>query len=147
MPDAATPPVILHVEDDPNDVFFVQRAFAKVHPGVTLLTVADGSEAQAYLEGRPPYDDRDRYPMPSLVLMDLKLPKKNGLEVLEWMKGLPTLKAIPVIILSSSTEKCDVERAYELGANAFVAKRGDLKGLVSLAEGIAVYADAVRRRG
>src|SRR2546421_2945997 len=128
-PDSATLPdglVILHVEDDPNDLFFVQHAFNKVTPTATLHDVRDGELATRYLSGQPPYEDRGRHPTPDLVLMDLKLPKRNGHEVLEWIRSQPGMRTMPVVILSSSTERSDIERAYRLGANAYVAKQGDL---------------------
>lgn len=137
------PLVILHVEDDPNDVFFVRRAFSKVSPEVALFNAVDGEEAKAFLEGRAPFEDRAAHPLPSLVLMDLKLPRMNGHEVLEWMRAQPSLAAIPVVILSSSSERTDMERAYGLGANAYLTKQGDLNELVGIVKGIAAYATTV----
>jgi CheY-like chemotaxis protein len=134
------PLVILHVEDDPNDVFFVRRAFAKASPEVTLFNAVDGEEARAFLEGRAPFEARAGHPPPALVLMDLKLPRMNGHEVLEWMRAQPALATVPVVILSSSSEKTDMERAYGLGANAYLTKQGDLNELVDIVRGIAVYA-------
>ncbi len=132
--------VVLHVEDDPNDVFFVAHAFGKIAPAVQLRRVSDGEEAVRYLRGEAPYDDRAASPAPMLVLMDVKLPKRNGLEVLEWMRAEPALASLPVVVLSSSTEPSDIARAYALGANAYVAKRSDLRELIELVRGITAYA-------
>jgi len=132
--------VVLHVEDDPNDVFFIRHAFEKVAPGAFLHAVTDGELATRYLSGQPPYDDRAQYPFPTLVLMDLKLPKRTGHEVLEWMRARPETRGMPVVIFSSSTERSDIERAYALGANAYVAKQGDLRGLVEVVRGVVAYA-------
>jgi CheY-like chemotaxis protein len=132
--------VILYVEDDENDVFFARRAFSRATPEVLLSVVSDGLEAESYLAGEGAFADRAAHPLPALVVMDLKLPKKTGLEVLEWMRGKPELRTIPVVFLSSSTERGDIERAYRLGANAYLSKRGDLQGLEAMARAMAAYA-------
>ena len=80
-------PVILMVEDDPNDVLLLKRALKKEGVTLPVQVVSDGQAAVQYLEGRGPYTDRDLHPLPCLILMDLKLPKKNGLEVLRWLRG------------------------------------------------------------
>jgi CheY-like chemotaxis protein len=118
---------VLHVEDDPNDVFLVKHGLGRVAPQARVSVVADGRQAQSYLAGEGVYADRSRHPMPDLVLMDLKLPRMSGLEVLEWMKTRPDLASLPVFILSSSTERTDVERAKLLGANGYHSKQGSLK--------------------
>lgn len=106
--------VILLVEDDPDDVFFLQEAFKKAGLAGALRVARDGEEAVAYLLGKDP--------RPSLVLLDLKLPRRSGLEVLEWRRGEPGMTAIPVVVLTSSVSETDVRRAYELGANAYLVK-------------------------
>lgn len=114
-------PVLL-VEDDPNDVLLVQRLFRKlgiVHP---LFRVADGEQAVHYFEGRGEYADRTRFPLPSLVLLDLKLPRLSGFEVLQWIRSRPVTRRIPVVVLTSSDQMDDVNRAYELGANSCLKK-------------------------
>ena len=138
--------LFLHVEDDPNDAFFVRHAFKKGSPGVTLLTVADGREAQNYLSGSSGYGDRARHPLPDLVLMDLKLPRMTGLEVLEWMKSQPGLKDIPVFILSSSSEQSDVERVQALGANGYLSKQGNINILVEIVRGLVELAAAAQSK-
>ncbi len=113
---------ILQVEDDEHDVFFLKRAFEEVHIPNPIQVVYDGQEAIDFFSGVGPYADRKRYPWPCLVLLDLKLPRKNGLEVLQWLRGEPHLPSVPVIVFSSSAHPEDIDRAYRLGANSFVVK-------------------------
>ncbi|MCH8745891.1 MAG: insulinase family protein [Chloroflexi bacterium] len=113
---------ILLVEDDPNDVTLIKRAFRKINLGCSLQVVNDGQQAIDYLEGVSPYDDRTLHPLPSLVLLDLKLPKKSGFEILEWLRGQSKLCRIPVVFLTSSDETSDIDRAYKLGANSYLVK-------------------------
>src|SRR5258706_16292569 len=82
-----SPMVILHVEDDENDIILIHHVLKKSAPDLVLAVARDGEEAEAYLSGREPFTDRKKYPLPSLVLMDLKLPRKSGFEVIEWMKS------------------------------------------------------------
>jgi DNA-binding response OmpR family regulator len=99
----------------------------------------DGDAALNYLAGRPPYDDRTRYPIPSLVLLDLKLPRRSGLEILQWMREQEDLKSIPVIILTSSQQSLDIDRAYELGANSYLVKPVGFDGLLEMVKAIGMY--------
>jgi CheY-like chemotaxis protein len=114
--------VILLVEDEPIDALLMRRAFAKANLPQRLEIVSDGTEAVAYLAGRDRYADRDRYPLPVLLLLDLKLPTMSGFEVLEWIRSQSGLKRLPVVVLTSSRESADVNRSYELGANSFLVK-------------------------
>lgn len=114
-------PVLL-AEDNADDAFFIQRAFRKAKLANDLVHVDDGERAVAYLSGRGDYADRRRHPLPALVLLDLKLPRRSGLEVLEWLKQQPDLKRIPVVVLTSSREAVDVNKAYDLGANSYLVK-------------------------
>jgi CheY-like chemotaxis protein len=127
--------IILHVEDDPNDVMLVEMAFRKAKTGSRLVAVNDGEQAVGYLGGEGEYGDRAACPFPGLVLLDLKLPRKSGLEVLAWVRAHsePWIKRLPVVMLSSSNQASDVDRAYDLGANSFLMKPGDLKMLIDLA--------------
>lgn len=113
---------ILHVEDDPNDVLLVQRAFKKSHSTAVVQSVADGDQALAYLAGTGPFTDRDQHPAPALVLLDLKMPRKTGLEVLAWIRQQPHLKRLIVVIFTSSTHDHDIKLAYERGANSYLMK-------------------------
>src|ERR1041385_4027104 len=111
---------VLLVEDDLNDIFLVKRAFKMAHLENPLQVVTDGEEAIHYLSGDGKYEDRDSHPLPKLIVMDIKMPRASGFDVLEWIKHDPVLRRIPVIIVSSSDRSQDVDRAYELGANAYM---------------------------
>ena len=131
--------IMLLVEDDPNDILLIQRAFAKACLVNPLKVVRDGEEALNYLSGSGEFADRGRYPLPSLILLDLKLPRKSGLEILQWLRQQPALKHIPVIVLTSSKESNDVSRAYDLGANSYLVKPVGFEGLLELVKSIGMY--------
>jgi len=125
---------ILQVEDDENDVFLMERAFA--HAGITnpVRVAVDGQAAIDYLSVAGAFGDRQNYPLPCLVLLDLKLPKISGLEVLEWIRRQPELKKLVVVLFSSSLSPDEVERAYELGVNSFVQKPSDFRQTAEIAQ-------------
>lgn len=127
---------ILHVEDSDADVFLLQYAFKRVAITNPVQVVTDGQQAIDYLFGAGRFADRELYPIPLLVLLDLQLPYKTGLEVLEWVQGEPSLKWLIVIILSSSIYKDDVQRAYMLGANAFLVKPSNPDVLASMCQSL-----------
>src|SRR6266487_3652096 len=127
---------ILLVEDEENDVFFLKYAFKEVGILNPLQVAQDGQEAIDYLSGNGGYADRERFPLPCLTLLDLKLPRVMGLEVLKWMREQPGLKNLPVIILTSSRLGPDIERAYELKANAYLVKPSSPPELRKIATGI-----------
>jgi CheY-like chemotaxis protein len=131
--------VLLLVEDDPDHVLLIQRALARASLVNPLKIVRDGEEAIQYLSGSGEYDDRARYPLPSLILLDLKLPRKSGLEVLEWIRKHPTLKLLPVVVLTSSSESRDVERAYALGVNSYLVKPVRFEDLLEMVKSIGMY--------
>ncbi|RME73196.1 MAG: response regulator [Verrucomicrobia bacterium] len=126
--------VILVVEDDPNDIILIERAFRKARVVNPLQFVRDGDQAVDYLDGRPPFEDRERHPLPTLILLDLKLPRRSGLEVLEWLKAHPELRRIPTLVLTSSRESRDVGRAYDLGANSYLLKPVNPEDLLHIVE-------------
>ena len=113
---------ILHVEDDANDVLLVQRALKKANVGTRIHSVSDGDQAISYLSGAGAFSDRERYPLPHLVLLDLKMPRKSGLEVLQWVREQPQFNATVVVVFTSSKHDQDIGRAYELGANSYLVK-------------------------
>lgn len=113
---------ILYIEDSEDDVFLLARAFDVARVAIALYTVSDGQEAIDYLSDTDAYADRIRHPIPNLILMDLRMPRKSGMEVLQWLREQSRLRYLPVIIFSSSCQREDVEQAYALGANAFVTK-------------------------
>jgi CheY-like chemotaxis protein len=127
---------ILWVEDDPDDVLLIGRAIRKAGLEPPAL-VRDGGEAVAYLSGSGRYADRGVHPFPTLILLDLKLPRMSGFEVLRWIREHDQTSRVPVVIFTSSRERMDIDRAYTLGANAYLLKSVDHEHLV----------DALRRVG
>lgn len=132
-------PALLLVEDDPNDVHFFRRALEKANLSHGLQVAEDGEEAIAYLEGRGRYKNRADHPLPALVVLDLKLPKKGGLEVLRWLREESSHKAVPVMILTSSNESRDVARARELGVTTYHVKRVDFHEMSELVKSIGLF--------
>jgi len=130
---------ILLVEDSPDDVFFLQRAFKRAEVKNALQVVKDGQQALGYLAGVGEYADREKFPLPCLVLLDLKLPYVPGLDVLKWIRSRTELQTLPVIIFTSSSERSDVDRAYRLGANSYLVKPSDAEQLVGLAKSFGDY--------
>ena len=115
--------VILLAEDDVNDALLVERALSRADIQNPVMVVRDGQEAIDYLKGKGPFADRKNFPLPTLALLDIKMPKKNGLEVLEWVRhNGGGLKLLPVVIMSSSSIQEDIDRAYQLGVNAYLVK-------------------------
>lgn len=113
---------VLLAEDEPNDVFLLKHAFEKASVENPLYTVSDGQEAIDYLSGTGKFSDRIQFPFPNLLILDLKMPRKTGLQVLQWLQNDQKLRNLPTIILSSSAHPDDVDKAYLLGANAFIVK-------------------------
>ncbi|GEM_PF-290305 len=140
--------VILHVEDDPNDVELVSMAFRKARVDVQLISRNDGDQAIRYLAGEEECADRAANPFPNLVLLDLKLPRSSGLDVLAWVRSQEqrSLKLLPIVMLTSSSQPADVEKAYELGANSYLVKPGDLAQLVEMVRVIHTYWIAMNAR-
>jgi CheY-like chemotaxis protein len=126
--------VILIVEDLEDDIVLIRRAFAKAFLPNPVQVVRDGEEAVAYLRGVGKYSNRAEYPLPDLVLLDLKLPRMDGFEVLEWIRKEPGITALPVLVLTSSDHLRDVNRAYELGANSFFVKELDFQNYVEFSK-------------
>lgn len=114
--------LILVVEDNPDDVLLLQRAFVKASILNPVHVLSDGESAVAYLEGTGEYADRLAYPLPSVILLDLKMPRLSGLEVLARIRDIPEVRKIPTVMLTSSREESDVSRAYDLGANSYIVK-------------------------
>src|SRR5262245_35498859 len=130
---------VLIAEDDENDVFFLQRAFQQAKIENPLHVVRDGQEAIEYLSGTGSFSDRNAHPLPYLFILDLKMPRKTGMDVLVWLQEQPELRSVPVLILSSSAQLGDIERAYELGANAFIVKPATLEKRVDMAKLIGTF--------
>ncbi len=123
---------ILLVDDNEDDVFIMQSVFQKLQIPNPIQTLTDGDDAIAYLNGDGRYSDRTRYPLPAVVLLDLNMPRRNGFEVLAWIRAQPTLKNLTVYILSASMRQVDVEQALALGANWYLIKPSQLESLMDL---------------
>ena len=123
---------ILVAEDDPTDAYFFERAFRRADIPVTLHFVRDGREALDYLQGEGQFADRTRHPLPQLVLLDLKMPRLDGFDVLEWVRKQPGLSGVLIVIFSSSDEPRDMNRAYGLGANSYLVKPHSMAELTAL---------------
>jgi CheY-like chemotaxis protein len=136
---------ILLVEDDPNDVLLIQRAFRKTGLANALKVVSNGDEAIDYLRGNAPYDNREQFPLPYLMLLDLKMPGTDGFEVLRWARGEPELKRLLIVVLTSSNLQADVDRAYELGANSYLVKPVEYDEMANLIQRFDAYWTEINR--
>ncbi|MFA5182095.1 MAG: response regulator [Syntrophales bacterium] len=131
--------VILLVEDNPDDVELTIRAFRKNHISNEVIVAKDGAEALAYLQGTGTYAGRDIRDMPVVVLLDLKLPKIDGLEVLKRIRQDEFTKLLPVVILTSSKEENDVISGYNLGANSYICKPVDFEQFTEAIKSLGLY--------
>jgi len=123
---------ILLAEDFEPDAAAIKAAFKKMGVMNPMVVVPDGDDAVAYLKGEGIFDNRQKFPLPGVLLLDLKMPRRNGLEVLEWCKNQPHLKDLLIIMLSGHHDIKDVNRAYELGASTFLSKPISEQDIVNL---------------
>lgn len=130
---------ILLVEDDPNDVLLIRRALRRATIPNPIEVVSDGEAAVAYLAGRGTYADRTAHPLPALMLLDLKLPRRSGFEVLEWLRQQPGLRRLRVVVFTSSGLAADIRRAYELGANSYLVKPLEFDALQDMLQALGAY--------
>lgn len=130
---------ILLVEDNRMDVELTLDAFREVRLKNTIQVASNGQEALDYVFGRGKYADRNAYPMPNLILLDLKLPGIDGFEVLRQIKGTPFLKRLPVVILTSSKEEGDRALSYDIGANSYLVKPVSFEGFLNVVKQIEGY--------
>jgi CheY-like chemotaxis protein len=137
---------VLYVDDDPSDRLIFGVAFQKAAPGVRLCSAVDGEEAVAWLSGQGAYTDRLRFPMPHVLLLDLKLSRKSGFEVLQWIRRRSEVPDLTVLVLTSSRERRDVDLSYALGANGYLPKSVDLHAMRNLVRGVGELAALVERR-
>lgn len=127
---------ILAVEDDANDALLLKLAFAKAGVTAPIHFVGDGIEALDYLRGAPPFGERAEHPPPNLLVLDLKMPRADGFEVLAWIRQRPGRERMTIAVLTGSCSQADIERAYGLGANFCLNKRLDFRQLVDVAKGL-----------
>jgi CheY-like chemotaxis protein len=134
-----SPRPILIVEDNVDDLFLLKRAFRLAGISNQLCYAEDGQRAIDYLQGTGPFGDRDAYPLPALVLLDLKLPTKHGFEVLAWIRQQPSFKRVIIVVLTSSGEENDISRAYDLGANAYLVKPTSAEKLTEIIRALDIF--------
>ena len=113
---------VLFVENDPTDVMLVRRAFERAQLDIRMVAVSDGAEAIAYLRGDGRYARRVDHPLPVMLLVDLKMPPPAGIELIRWVRAQPEIKRLPIVVLSSSRDFADVNRAYDAGASSYLVK-------------------------
>ena len=123
---------ILLVDDSDDDLSLMKHACRAAHFNASLQTVNNGEEAIAYLKGEGVFTNREKYPLPTLMLLDLNMPKVNGFGVLTWVRTQPGLKRLSVIVLTASSRKEDVERAFDLGASSYLVKPAAMAGLIAM---------------
>lgn len=133
------PTPILHVEDNEDDQFFLRRACEVVGIQNVIHCLEDGQKAIDYLSSKAPYGDRQQYAIPCLIILDLKLPKVHGLDVLKWIRAHNEFKSIVIVILSSSPLRNDVDLAYDMGVNSFLVKPLTSEEMTNIARLIKEY--------
>jgi len=136
---------ILLAEDDSNDVLLLERAFEKAGLNNNLRIVRDGDQAIQYLAGKGIYADRQKFPSPFLVLLDLKMPVADGFEVLQWLRNEPEFNRLLVVVLTSSNLQSDVDKAYELGANSYLVKPVGFEEMANLIQRFEMYWTEINR--
>ena len=130
---------ILLVEDNPDDAELISYAFSKVGIGNPIIVVDDGEKAMDYVHGRSAYDDRRKFPVPGIILLDLKLPRRSGFEVLEAVRATEATRRVPVVVLTSSNQEEDIRQAYDMGANSYLVKPISKDALVAMARSLDAF--------
>jgi CheY-like chemotaxis protein len=129
-------PIVMLVDDSVNDATLLRAVFARAGIVEPLRSSQNVDEAMAYLRGDGHYCDRNQFPLPTALLLDLNMPGQNGFDLLEWIRQQPALKRLRVFILSASSRPQDIERAYDLGASSYLVKPRNLDGLMHLAKSV-----------
>jgi CheY-like chemotaxis protein len=137
--DSFTTQTILLVEDEENDVVFMEMAMEKAGLMNAFQVAEDGAEAIDYLSGKGEFADRARFPLPSIVFLDLKLPRVMGMDVLKWIRDQPALDTMVVIMLTSSQQRSDIQRACAVGANSYLVKPSNPLALDEIVELVKRY--------
>ena len=138
---------ILVADDSVLDVEILERAFYDAGIKAPFIVTRDGEEAIHYLAGEDEYQNRAKHPFPRLLLLDLKMPKLDGFDVLRWLQNQPALRRLIVTVLSSSDEPKDIDRAYDLGANSYLVKPSRTEGFREIAEKVHGYWLELNRPG
>jgi CheY-like chemotaxis protein len=125
---------VLYAEDEPNDVFFMRFAWEEARVPNPLVVLKDGQQAIDYLAGQGPFADREKHPLPCLLLLDLNLPLRNGFDVLRWIREHPALASLKVVIVSGSEMDSDMAMARSLGITEYVVKPSSLMTLLDIIE-------------
>jgi CheY-like chemotaxis protein len=138
VPALRTPfmPTVLHIDDDPNDTELLQAAARRANVRFSIHSVTDGEQAMAYLNGRGAYANRRLFPFPALVLLDLKMPRATGFDVLQWIRAQPEAGGVPVVIFSGSELQDDIRQAYAVGADSYLVKPIGFNALVKLVQNL-----------
>jgi len=131
--------VILVADDSEEDILLIQKAFVRAHVPNPIFVVRGGAEAISYLKGEGRYSRRDEFPLPDLMLLDLKMPGEDGFDVLRWIGQQPGLRSMRIVVLTSSDHIRDVNQAYRLGANSFMVKPSDFQNFVELGKSLQTY--------
>ncbi len=139
MKTTGKPITILMADDDQDDCLLVRDAFIQSRLANDLHFVANGEDLMDYLHRRGAYADREQYPRPGVILLDLNMPRKDGREALHEIKSDPDLRSIPVVVLTTSKAEEDIVRSYNTGANSFITKPVTFEGLVDLIKSLGEY--------
>jgi len=123
---------ILLVDDSEDDVLLMKHACEAAHFKPSVQTLSNGEEAMAYLKGEGVYTNRAKFPLPTVMLLDLNMPRVSGFDVLTWVRTQPVLKRLSIIVFSASSRLEDVERAFDLGANSYLVKPGSVAALIAM---------------
>ena len=129
---------VLYAEDDENDVFFMERAFSKLEGRNILQVVPNGRAAVDYLAGAGAFSDRTKYPLPDVLLLDVKMPEMSGLEVLRWARERPAFQSLPIILFTSSMQRTDIEFSRTHRASAYLVKPSNSEHLAIVVKRILV---------
>jgi len=130
---------VLVAEDEESDFLLLERALKRSDERLKIYRVRDGVEGMEYIKGEGEFADRVRFPLPQMLIVDLKMPRMTGMEFLAWLRSEPSRRVIPTLMMSSSEQAADVRQAYELGANTYFLKPSDFRSLVELCKQIAAY--------
>lgn len=131
--------LILLADDDWEQAELTKRAFKKYCVVNPLYVVSDGTEVLSYLLGEGQYANREEYPLPTLLLLDLKMPRLNGFDVIRWVRAHEKFRTLPIVVLTASTDLADVNQAYVLGANSFLVKPVDFSEFVRMSAALQSY--------